>query len=54
MKEQEQGEKDARGRPHTSRGVRVKVRYTEVRKGKHSEAEGRWDSLRKAARNKPS
>lgn len=31
-----------------SHGLRVKVRYMEVRKGKSLGAKGRWDYLRKA------
>ena len=34
----------------TSHGVRVKVTYTEVRKGKSPEAKGRWDNLRKVGK----
>ena len=33
-----------------SHGVRVKVRYTEVRKGKSPEAKGSWDNLRTAGK----
>ena len=41
----EQGEEDAKGQPssHTaSLRVRVKVRHTEVRKGRSPEARDRW------------
>lgn len=44
----EQGEGGTRGQSasHTaSHGARGTVRYTEVRKGKSSEAEGKWDNL---------
>ena len=44
----EQGEEDAKGQlpSHTaSNGVRVKVRYTEVRKDKRPEAKDRWHNV---------
>ena len=47
--EQEEGKEDPRGQPHShtiSHGVRVKVRYSEITKGKTSEAKGRWNNLR--------
>ena len=43
----EQGKEDSRASHTASHGVRVKVRYTEVRKGKSPEAKGSQDNLRK-------
>ena len=48
----EQGEEGNQGPPShpASHEVRVKVRYTEVRKGKSPEEKGSWDNLRKAGK----
>lgn len=52
----QQVEEEVRGQPPrhpASHGVRVAVRYTEVRKGKNPEAKGSRDNFRKAGKNKP-
>lgn len=37
----DQGKEDIRAQPHSSQGTRVKVRFTEVRKGESPEAKNR-------------